>query len=239
MQLKVKEGRLDYSIWKIFHFYGEKQGWDQNTWQKVEAPRFSVETEESTAVVPYGRAFELPITSAQITVSGKKLDGVTIGPPSVLKTVYNIKWQIDWDMAELGLRAGQFVDVHIRAALVRQEDDFPKFVKNEPGRVFIRASSVLESVTQRLSTTVNPSYRGWILDFSGFVQEAVRDWGIELEFQVDFEPGDVPPGWLNNVVFLTLRSFSPLLSLSPPGLCEADVWPARTCVGRTLAASPY
>lgn len=199
----------------------------------------STEKEYSTALVPVGTKTWVPIDKVEISTKSKQLDGVTIGPPITKgKAWYNVRFNVDWDMLELGLEVGSYVDIHVKAILMRQEDDFPKFQNKTPGTLFFSASDVLGGLTQKLSQLVNPTYRGWILEATGYVKDRVQDYGVQLQFAVTFEDGDVPPGWLNLVVFITYRSTKPALTIALPGDTVADVQLARTCVGRLLAAGP-
>lgn len=220
--MRLRESKILVTLWKEFHFEGPKYGWDPRTFQHTSLPFVLNETE----VTPYYQVdFEKPATydlqfgSYQLSAPKRELDGISISAP-IYKSdnVWSISWEVDWDFSEFSLKAGSFFELEIKAEMIRNTKEFPKFDPKKTHSLVISASSMLDNFKDVVQYYSNPEYRVWLGHLVGFIKPKVEDYSVELTFHLDIEKGDVPPGYMEFVMFMTLRSARPQLSVALPGL---------------------
>lgn len=209
------------SLWKEFHFEGSRTGWDPKTFQHTSLP---VVLKDSESTPYYDINFERNVTydlafaHVDVRHPQKTLDGLSISAPLQVGNVWTIQWEVDWDFAEFGLKAGEFFELQIKAEMLRNTKEFPKFDPKKQHSMTIRADDILKNVQTVVEYFSNPEYRVWIGYVVGFVKPRVQDHAIEIVFTLSIEQGDVPPGYMEFIMFLTLRTLRPQLTVSLPGL---------------------
>lgn len=209
------------TLWKEFHFEGPDIGWDPHTFQHTSLP-FTVR--ESQVTPMYRIDFERPITydlafdNYQMDVPRKQLNGVSISAPLQVGNVWTIQWEVDWDFVDFELKAGSFFELEIKAEMIRNTKEFPKFDPKKQHTLKISAAALLDRAKDVVQYYSDPEYRVWIGHLVGFVKPKVEDWSVEMVFNLSIEKGDIPPGYMEFVMFLTLRSSRPQLTVALPGL---------------------
>lgn len=161
----------------------------------------------------------------------KSLEPVTAGPPVPHKHWWDVTWDVSVDTTEMGFSARRWVCIEVRAYIVRDKNGFPKFKSGVAPTLTYDVSKLLDSAQSVLEVYQNPEYRGWVQFVSGYIRPKVADYRIAFYFGCQFEDGDIPDGWLEFTMFLTLRSMIPSVNVMvAPG--EEDWCFGSTFLGR-------